>query len=221
VKVSHGEPGVAAIDRDALAIRRAAYLLLDGDEEAARAALGDVAWDESPIEYPAQLPCGPVLPESMRVKRDTPTALSFRVFRDDNWRCCFCGRLLIAWQAMKYVALLVGPEPTGVFPWKSTAYPMWDEERIEFRQRGTCPTHQAIERLLPVIAHITPLSRPGGDNRRENLRAACTPCNGRQGERTLAEMQIDLLPSGSPGWDGLKPLIGPLADALKKRQPAA
>ena len=44
---------------------------------------------------------------------------------------------------MKFIALLAGPEVSGVFPWKSTAYPMWDESDVIF---VTAPRAQPTQR---------------------------------------------------------------------------
>lgn len=173
---------------DGLILGRAAHLLLDGQDDAARAELTKL----SPVD--------PVLPPQfvstagisvLDVKRPnvTPAVLA-PILKRDHWCCRYCGRRLVIAGVLEVLGILAPIE----FPFPRGHH------------LPAARTHPAARRVYPEVDHIHAGSTGGHWTDTTNLVAACVPCNERKGDRGGWILQ----PSTHEGWTGLIECYRPL-----------
>lgn len=84
--------------------------------------------------------------------------------------------------------------------WRYNKTPKWSKNGVMLRDNHTCAFCGG---KATTIDHVIPRSR-GGTNRWDNTVAACSPCNGRKGNRTPEEagMKLHVTPK-MPKWSEL------------------
>lgn len=84
--------------------------------------------------------------------------------------------------------------------WRYNKTPKWSKNGVMLRDKHTCAFCAG---KATTIDHVIPRSR-GGTNRWDNTVAACSPCNGRKGNRTPEEAGMKMLFTPKmPKWSEL------------------
>lgn len=84
--------------------------------------------------------------------------------------------------------------------WRYNKTPKWSKNGVMARDKHSCAFCGG---KATTIDHVIPRSR-GGTNRWDNTVAACSPCNGKKGNRTPEEAGMKLLVTPKmPRWSDL------------------
>ncbi len=130
-------------------------------------------------------------------RRGVPFADTVAVFQRDCWTCRYCGGQTIAPPVLRVLSRL-HPER---FPYHLN----WKAGQV----------HPAYLLLSTSLDHVHPGSRGGSWSERDNLVAACWPCNSAKADFTLEEFGWQLLGETDvrSDWDGLTGRYAVLWDA--------
>jgi hypothetical protein len=173
---------------DGLLLDRAARLLIDGQDEAARAELTKLSAVDPVLPPQFVSSVGISIPY---VKRPNVTPLILApVLQRDHWCCRYCGRRLVIAGVLEMVGVLAPIE----FPFPSGHH------------LPAAYTHPAARRVYPEVDHVHAGSNGGNWTDMTNLVAACVPCNERKGDRSGWIVQ----PPAHEGWTGLIEYYRPL-----------
>lgn len=120
-------------------------------------------------------------------RRAVPFADTVAVFQRDCWTCRYCGGKTIAPPVLRTLSSL--------YPHRFPYHPNWKAGQV----------HPAYLLLSTSLDHVEPGARGGSWSERENLVAACWPCNSGKADFTLEELGWGLLaePDVQSDWDGL------------------
>jgi hypothetical protein len=123
----------------------------------------------------------------IELRHAVPFAEMLAVFKRDCWTCRYCGGRTIAPPVLRVLS--------GLYPDQFPYHPNWKAGQV----------HPAYLLLSTSLDHVQPGARGGGWRQRENLVAACWPCNSGKADFTLEEIGWTLLgePEIQSDWDGL------------------
>jgi len=109
------------------------------------------------------------------------------VFERDCWTCRYCGAHTIAPPVLRVLSSL--------YPDRFPFHPNWKAGQV----------HPAYLLLSTSLDHVQPGGRGGAWSDRDNLVAACWPCNSGKADFTLKELGWGLLDEAEvqSSWDGL------------------
>lgn len=136
-------------------------------------------------------------------RRGVPFAEMVAVFERDSWTCRYCGGHTIAPPVLRALSSL---HPDR-FPFHSN----WKAGQV----------HPAYLLLSTSLDHVQPGGRGGAWSDRDNLVAACWPCNSGKADFTLEELGWELLGEAEvqSSWDGLTGSYAALWQAAAQPDP--
>lgn len=184
-------------EEDALILARAARLFIAEENTAACAELRKLALYDPVV--PPQF-ASRSIEQIGNGKRPnvTPTDLA-PVLQRDHWCCRYCGRRLVVGGVLELLGILAPQD----FPFPRGYHMPRDR------------THPAALRVYPEVDHVHAGARGGDWKDRENLVAACVPCNDKKGDR----IGWVTCPPKHESWTGLTELYEPLAIAASADRP--
>jgi hypothetical protein len=136
-------------------------------------------------------------------RRGVPFAETVAVFKRDCWTCRYCGGRTIAPPVLRLLSRM--------YPDRFPYHPNWKAGQV----------HPAYLLLSTSLDHVQPGSRGGSWNERDNLVAACWPCNSGKADFTLDEIGWKMLSEAEvqSEWAGLTGSFAELWQAAGQPDP--
>ncbi len=120
-------------------------------------------------------------------RRGVPFVEMVAVFQRDSWTCRYCGNQTVAPPVLRVLS--------HMYPDRFPYHPNWKAGQV----------HPAYLLLSTSLDHVQPGGRGGSWSERENLVAACWPCNSGKADFTLEELGWEVFgeAEAQTEWDGL------------------
>ncbi len=120
-------------------------------------------------------------------RRALPLLETVAVFQRDCWTCRYCGGQTIAPPVLRVLSRM--------YPDRFPYHPNWKAGQV----------HPAYLLVSTSLDHVRPGGRGGSWSERDNLVAACWPCNSGKADFALEEIGWELLNEADvqSEWDGL------------------
>ena len=181
---------MSAADRDVDILADVAKALIGRDDAVARVALAPIEGQTvvtNPIVAAPQRPGR--YPAGMGVKTRSPSrSVVAAVYRRDCFTCVYCARRTVPLPVLGLVSELL---PAG-FPW----HPNWRRD----------VAHRFYWDLSTTLDHVEAVSTGGDWQAAANLVTACARCQYQKGNRSLADLNWQIIRTTS-AWDGLTGLL--------------